>query len=96
VPGVQQRPSGVRRQRLDPERGGERHVGTVEPVGLDELGAQVGIVVGEQDLAIGLAGHLERPAPAPPEESGSLLAAGELRQQRLGPEVLMNVNAQRW
>jgi hypothetical protein len=95
VPGVEQRPPGVRRQCLDAEWAGERHVGAVEAVGPDEVGAPIRIVVGELDGAGRLARDLDHPAPVAPAQPGSLLTPRELPQQRLWPEVLMNVNAQR-
>jgi len=94
VPGVEQRPPGVRREHLDAERAGERHVGAVEAVGPDELGAPVGVVVGEQNRAVRLAGHLEDPALVSPAQPRGLWAPRQLGQQRLGPEVLMKVDLQ--
>jgi hypothetical protein len=94
VPGVQQRSRGGGRQRLNAERARERHVGALEPVGPDQLGPQIGIVIRQLDGRVRLAGHLDQPAVTVAADSRGLAPPRKLCEQRLGPEVLMNVDLQ--
>ena len=94
VPGVKERSRGGGRQRLDAERGRERNVGALEPVGADQLGPQIGIVVRQLDGRVRLAGHLDQPAVPVPAQSRGLAPARKLGEQRLGPQVLVNVDLQ--
>ena len=50
VPCVEQRPPGVRRERLDAERARERDIGAIDTVGPEEVHSTVGIVVGGLEL----------------------------------------------
>jgi hypothetical protein len=52
-------------------------------------------VVGELDRRVGLSGHLDDPAVAPPPQARCPASPGQLGKQGLGPEVLVNIALQR-
>ena len=81
------------RERLDPERGGGGHQRAVEAVGVHERRAAVGIVVGEVERRLRLAGDAQRPAVAMAHEAGRIAARRQFPQQRLGPEMLVDVDS---
>ena len=76
-----------------PERGGEGHQRAVEAVGVHERRAPVGIVVREVERRLGLAVDPQRPAVAPAHEARRLAPSRQLPEQRLGPEVLVDVDS---
>jgi hypothetical protein len=90
VVGLEQR-RGVR-QRLDAERDRGRHQRAIEAVLGDERRAALGIVVGELDGRLGLTAQAQHPARGAAYEPRRLAAAGQLAQQRLGPQVLVDVD----
>jgi hypothetical protein len=51
-------------------------------------------VVGELDRRVGLSGDLDDPALAPPPQARRPAPPGQLGEQRLGPEVLVNIDLQ--
>ena len=62
------------------------------PSASDERRAAVGVVVGEVDGRLRLAAQAQHPARGAAHEHRRLAAARQLAQQRLGPEVLVDVD----
>ena len=97
---VDQRPRLVGRERLDPERGGERDDDAVDALALGLGGARDGIVVAFVQRAVRLAGELEAqrgdrsPPPAEPPNAAPArrsAASGRRcwwRSVRIGPDIL--------
>ena len=79
-------------QRLDAERDRRGHQGALEAVGGHQRRAAVGIVVGEVHGRLGLADQAQRPPCGGAQHHGRLAALGERAQQRLGPEMLVDVD----
>jgi len=73
----------------EPPTAGER---APEAVGAHQRRAQGGVVVEEVDGPLGLARQSQRPARAAPDDPRRLAAQRQRPQQRLGPEMLMDVN----
>jgi hypothetical protein len=67
-------------------------VGAVEPVRPDLVGALVGVVVGEIDGRCRLSRHLHHPTVAPSAQARRFAPPSQLGNQRLGPEVLVDVD----
>ena len=90
--GGEQRLRLARGQSLDPERDrrGDQHA--VEAVGGRERRTAVGVVILEIDERLGLAGQAERPATAAAQQHRRLAAPLQRAQQRLGPEMLVDVD----
>ena len=91
VVGLQQRLGLAGRERLDAERDGGGHQRALEAVGADERRAALRVVVGEVDGRLRLAAQVQNPAGGAAFEPRRVPAAGQLIQQRLGPQVLVDV-----
>ena len=80
------------RQRLDPERGGERDQRPVDPLPPQLLRPQRDVGRREGEDAVGLAGDAEGPPlAARPTQCRRPAAPGQLRDQRLGEKMLVDV-----
>jgi hypothetical protein len=95
VPGVDQRLRFAARQRLDPERARQAQQGAVDAVGPQRLRAGRGVLRAEVERRLRLAGQPQHPTGAAAVQGGRLGAAREGRDERLGPEVLVDVDAGR-
>jgi hypothetical protein len=83
----------VRRQRLDADRAGRCDQRGLEPVALHHGGAGERVVADGVDQVVGLALELQQPAAVVPAHARALGARREGGQERLGPQVLVNVDA---
>jgi hypothetical protein len=91
VVGVQQRTGLVRRQRLDAERRGQRDERAAEAVGAGQLRAGRDVVV----LGVDREGRLTVEIESPLFEVRRSGAGAERGEERLGPEVLVDVDGLR-
>ena len=89
--GVEQRLRLVDGQPLDPERARRRDPTVSTPSRSACSARATGVVVGEDDLARRLAGQLQLPAVAAAAQARGLAAPRQRGEQRLGPEVLVEV-----
>ena len=91
VVGLEQRLGLAGRERLDAERDGGGHQRSFEAVGDHERRAAFGVVVGEVERRLGLAAQAQHPARGAAFEPRRLATARQLTQQRLGPQMLVDV-----
>ena len=94
VVGRQQRLGLAGGQRLDAERRPTARSARAEPVRLRERSAAIGIVVGEVDRCLRLALRAAASSPGTVHQHRRLAALRQSAQQRLGPQVLVDVG--RW
>jgi hypothetical protein len=93
VEGIEERLRLVGAERLDAERERWRDGDEVEPVAVGLQRAPDGVMIGQGDSRRRLAGELQRPLRAVAQQARGRGATREHAQQRLGPEVLMEVKA---
>ena len=93
VPGVEDRLRLGAGERLDAERARHAHQHAVDAVAPDLAAAALGIVRGGVERGLGLAGEDERQPVARAPQARRLGTAFEGREERLGPEVLVDVEA---
>jgi hypothetical protein len=79
-------------KRLDAHGSGGHHQRAIQAVGADEGRAGVGVVVGEVDGALGLAAQRQRPGRAAAHEHRRLAPQRQRTQQRLWPQMLVDVD----
>jgi hypothetical protein len=93
VVGFEQQRSLLGRERLDPERAGERHKRAVDAVPAQLRAAQLRVGRLDGQHAVGLARDAEGPAAAPTDQRGRLPTPSQRGDQGRSEEVLMDVDA---
>ena len=83
----------VRREPLDAERHRGAEHRPVDPVGVQLAHAALERLPGRRDGGLGLAGELQRPGAVAAHQARGLVAARQRGQDRLGEEVLVDVDA---
>ena len=93
--GVEQRRGLLARQSLDADRARQAEQRAVEPVALDERGAASRLLARAIDHVGALAGLVEHGQPALETHERQLPPGGQLLDERLAPEVLVDVGSHR-
>ncbi len=95
VVGLEQRHRLLAGQALDPDRAGEAQKCPVEPVTVDQLGAARRVLPVAVDHVRALACQIQDAQAALEPDEGQLATARQLLDQRLAPEVLMDIGRHR-